>query len=108
MIGLQSLQAARVFFARKASTERQYLGSSSQGDKREGDCPSSTNSVSGDDLEAHCVKREDTRKSALRIRLTEYACERKKSFLNWKSAQPRNIWAGIYFMVLSAVVTLYV
>ena len=94
-----------MFFARKAPTERQDLGSNSQEDKGEEDCLSST---SGDDLEAHCVKTEDSKKSTLRIRFTDYARERKKSFFAWKSAQSRIAWVGIYSMALSTISILYV
>ena len=98
-----------MFFTRKTPTERQYLSSHGREDRGGEDNFSSTDSVSGDDLEAHYIKTEDSKKSTLRIKLADYAARgRKKSFLDWKSAQPRIVWISIYLMVLSAIIILYV
>ena len=77
-------------------------------DREEGISSSSDTDTSGEDLEAGFSETKKGTESGLATRFTEYARGRRKSFADWRCAQPRSTWAMILSAVVGTLVILYV
>ena len=101
-----------MFFVSKNSSEPLRPASINYVDREEGISSSSSSSsdtdTSGEDLEASYSRAKKGTESGLATRFTEYARGRRKSFADWKRAQPRSTWAMILLAVIGTLVILYV
>ena len=97
-----------MFFVSKSSSERLRPAAISYVDKEEGISSPNDTDTSGEDFEVGFSRTKEGTESGLATRFTEYARGRRKSFADWRCAQPPSTWAMILLAVVGTLVILYV